>query len=69
MTEHDARRAIDRSIRRTMIVTTPFSQQSAEVLEMECDDSVDTGEIVEFWGTTEDGCEWRVHLERRTETE
>lgn len=26
------------------------------------DDSVNTGEIVEFWGTDSDGDEWRVHV-------
>lgn len=28
----------------------------------ECDDSVENGTVTEYWGTTDEGYEWRVHV-------
>lgn len=32
-------------------------------LSVACEDNVVNGTIREFWGTDEDGNEWRVHIE------
>jgi len=37
-----------------------------DALVQECEDSAETDVAEEFWGTTEDGGEWRVHLEHAT---
>lgn len=29
-----------------------------------CEDWVANGDVIEFWGTDDDGDEWRVHVER-----
>lgn len=65
--EKDAYRAIERSKRRTEIVTIPYSETSAHVLLHECTGSVDANETEEFWGEDIRGCEWRVHLRRYME--
>jgi len=31
-------------------------------LTAQCDDSVQNDDVMEFWGTRDDGEEWRVHL-------
>lgn len=33
-----------------------------EHLEAACDDSAENDGVIEFWGTHEDGGEWRVHV-------
>lgn len=62
MTTHDA---IARSVSHNEIVTIPYSTEAADALWAECDDHVDARAsygVVEYWGTTDDGDEWRVHL-------
>lgn len=59
-----AEQMIERSISHTEIVTAPYAQELAEALSRESEDSVDAGEVVEYWGTTDDGQEWRCHLSR-----
>ena len=36
-------------------------------LLMECEDHGANGGVTEYWGTTDDGNEWRVHLTRESE--
>lgn len=55
--------AIARSISHTEIVTIDWSPASELALAEVCDDSVQTETVVEYWGTDEDGSEWRVHLD------
>lgn len=59
---------MDRSISHTEIVHTPYSRALAADLAEACEDSVDTGAVVEYWGTWEDeddvGHPWRIHLTR-----
>jgi hypothetical protein len=62
----DVERAIDRSDSHTEVVTLEYSDARAEALLAASDDSVDAGRVVEFWGTSEAGDEWRVHLRRTT---
>ena len=51
-----------------LIVTADWTPGRAADLLADCDDTVDTGAVVEYWGT--DDCEddsamtWRVHLLR-----
>ncbi len=54
---------IERSIRNTEIVFAAYSADLADDLLVECEDSTEASdEVIEFWGTTEGGAEWRVHL-------
>lgn len=64
--------AIHRSISHTEIVwldgedVTPSAR---DYLIEQCDDSVDAGTVLETWGTTGDGEEWRVHVRTAVETD
>lgn len=63
MSKHTADDLIARSVSHTEIVTAEWSEDLAEQLSAESDDSVDASDtVVEYWGTTESGAEWRVHL-------
>lgn len=69
MTNTLVTRAIETSIRETRIVTIPRdvrmgdnAQGIAADLAALCDDSVENGDVIEYWGTDDDGDEWRVHL-------
>ncbi len=62
----DVEQAIYRSDSYTEVVTLEYSDARAEALLAASDDSVDAGRVVEFWGTSEAGDEWRVHLRRAT---
>jgi len=57
-------KAIARSISHNEIVTlTSLDREVRSALESECDDWCDRGDgAVEYWGTTEDGDDWRVHV-------
>lgn len=67
-----AEQAIARSISHTEIVTlgsasTPADNAEAVMADLfaACEDCVDTDPRsvkAEYWGTTEDGDEWRVHI-------
>lgn len=59
-----AAQMIAESTATTTTIHAAWSADLATDLLVECDDSVDTDERVEFWGTTENGAEWRVHLAR-----
>ena len=56
----NATQAIERSISHNEIVTIESTPEVLDQLLIECDDHVDAGERIEFWGT-DDGKEWRVH--------
>ena len=55
--------AIDRSISRDAIVHLDYDDAVAADLRAECDDSVENGDVGEYWGER-DGQHWRVHLTR-----
>ena len=56
-----AKEAIENSICYDEIAYCEDTPENREFLEGECDDSVDAGEVLEFWGTDEN-MEWRVHI-------
>ncbi len=60
--------AIARSITHNEIVTLDYSDGARDSLSSRCDDSVDVGRGVEFWGRDDEGSSWRVHLQRRCPT-
>lgn len=62
-----AEQAIDRSASHTETVYLSYDAALAEDLLVECDENNDTLLFVEFWGTTEDGNEWRVHLRKQVD--
>lgn len=63
----EAQDLIERSVSHTEIAHAAWSEALADELALECEDSVETGEVVEYWGTRPDGAEWRVHLRRPIE--
>lgn len=58
----NAEQAIKRSISHGEIVHLAHSEEAILALTAECDDNVDGNDEREFWGTTESGHEWRVHV-------
>lgn len=59
----NAEQAIADSIRENKIVhLSDHNSQIAVILQRDCDDSVVNGDVTEYWGTIEDGSEWRVHM-------
>lgn len=63
-----AEQAIARSVSHNEIVTIDYSASIAEELGNASEDSVPAyttasgAVLAEYWGTTEDGGEWRVHV-------
>jgi hypothetical protein len=57
-----AAEAIARSTSHNEIVTLPREHSLEVDLIVESEDSAENGSITEYWGTTESGSEWRVHL-------
>ncbi len=64
-----AERAIARSISHDEIVTIDYHAEASEELQLTCDDwVVNTAYgLTEYWGTTDDGNEWRVHIRDKFE--
>lgn len=62
--DHHARRLIARSVSQTEIVDAPYAANLAARLQRACEGEVFDArrERHEYWGTTDDGDEWRVHL-------
>ena len=58
---------IDRSVSYSEVARADWTVELAEALSLESDDSAETEGEVEYWGTREDGEEWRVHLRRTPE--
>jgi len=65
----DAEQAIARSISHNEIVTIDYSGDAQTDLLVEADDWTDNGDIREYWGTTDDGDNWRVHMRMADERE
>lgn len=57
-----AQEAIERSISHNEIVHAEYDEDLATELQFACEDSAENGDVYEFWGTTDGGSEWRVHL-------
>jgi hypothetical protein len=55
---------IDESVSQTAIAHATYSETRNKDLLVECEDSTENGPVVEYWGTTETGATWRVHLTR-----
>lgn len=55
--------ALTRSFRTGQIQHLPWSERASCILDELCDDSVRTDTCEEFWGTGDDGREWRIHLD------
>lgn len=67
-------KAIRQSVQQNEIVTINFNRVNydSEIptdLLVACDDSVENGEVTEYWGTDDDGNEWRVHIRHATAKE
>ena len=54
--------AIARSVKNNAIVTIDGDDATHTALLCECEDSAQNGDVTEYWGTTESGSEWRVHV-------
>ena len=59
-----AEQAIARSVSHTEIVTIEYHAETAEDLSRLSDDSTETEKLTEYWGTDDDGHDWRVHVRR-----
>lgn len=57
-----AANAIARSISHTEIVTLDDEGDLRTALLALCEDNVEANGVAEFWGTADDGKEWRVHV-------
>jgi hypothetical protein len=57
-----AQQAIGRSASHNETVYMSYRESLNEDLLVECEDNNRTGTFVEYWGTTDDGNEWRVLL-------
>ena len=60
-----AQEAIERSMSYNEIAKCEDTPENREYLSMESDDSVDAGQVIEYWKNDEDttdGMEWRVHI-------
>ncbi len=58
-----AEQAIAESVFYDRCVWMAFDAQQADVLMVECDDHTTDGGVEDYWGTDEDGNEWRVNME------
>ena len=56
--------AIARSVSHDEIVHLDHDAAVAADLLVACEDSTTSDTEAEYWGTTEDGHEWRVHMAR-----
>ena len=58
-----AKELIKRSISHDEIAHGKYDAETAAELAALSDDSVENGAVIEYWGTDDDGAEWRVHLD------
>jgi hypothetical protein len=60
----NAKQAIERSVSHNEIVTLDHDSEALDALESESEGSADNTAygVHEFWGTTDAGDEWRVHV-------
>lgn len=61
--------AIDQSVAQDRIVTLDYDGDAERMLNAACDDSVVAFSRTEYWGTDEDGNNWRIHMQHRAEPE
>ena len=54
---------IKRSISHNEIAHGKWDAETAAELASLAEDSVENGAVIEYWGTDDDGAEWRVHLD------
>ena len=54
--------AIEESVRHTCCVTMDDAPGLREDLLVRCDDDAENGPEHEFWGTDDEGNDWRVHV-------
>ena len=54
---------IARSISHNEIAHAKFDAETAAELDALAEDSVENGDVIEYWGADDDGAEWRVHLD------
>lgn len=54
---------IGRSISHNEIAHGKYDAETAWELKSLSDDSVENGDVIEYWGTDDDEAEWRVHLD------
>jgi len=59
----NATELIERSISHTEIAHGKYDAETAAELASLSDDSVKNGAVIEYWGSDDDGAEWRVHLD------
>lgn len=64
-----AEQAIKRSVSHNEIVTIAYDSDAASDLRAESKDSVNDADrrVTEYWGTTDAGDEWRVHMRAEPE--
>lgn len=67
MNDLTARQAIDRSTSHTEIVFIEYSTEAEDTLNEECENSCEANNQTDYWGTNDDGNEWRVILRHRAE--
>lgn len=60
--EMTAQQAIETSIMENRTVHLDYDAATMQELLVESDDSADSETETEYWGTTEEGSEWRVHV-------
>lgn len=58
---------IAKSVARNTVVHVQGTPEMHDALTVECEDSVQTHDqdgldLTEYWGTTDDGAEWRIHV-------
>jgi hypothetical protein len=52
---------VERSILHDEIVHARYTDELYGTLLVACDDCVENGQVVEFWGANDD--DWRIHLD------
>ncbi len=58
-----AQELVARSISHHEIAHGEYDAETAASLAALAEDSVTNGAVTEYWGTDDDGAEWRVHLD------
>ena len=58
-----ATKLIARSISHNEIAHGKWDAETAAELEALAEDSVENGAVIEYWGSDDEGAEWRVHLD------
>ncbi len=56
------RAAIANSVRTTLIVLLRDAPGLRDTLSAHCDDNAESDGVAEYWGTDDDGDEWRIHV-------